>query len=175
MKFKLSWNRRKGRDGSTVEAEAGVRRGLVGHSETCQAVKRRDYWGEALARLDDRNRQAIQQATEALPETLQAQGNIGATETSVNKGAAERGGLAATSWPERLLKICREQKQVHDTDETKFNFTGQQMSMQRVLDGLVKFLNRIKQVGDIAVNADPIHAGLPWAVIRFLLTVTILA
>jgi len=38
-------------------------------------------------------------------------------------------------------------------------------------DKVMLWLDRFKQVGDIAVNADPIHAGLPWAGIRLLLEV----
>ncbi|KAM0169115.1 hypothetical protein ACHAPF_010301 [Botrytis cinerea] len=40
---------------------------------------------------------------------------------------------------------------------------------EKVLRGLRKF----KEVGDIIVNVDPLHAGLPWAAIRLLLEVTI--
>ena len=38
-------------------------------------------------------------------------------------------------------------------------------------DKVLLWLDRFKSVGDIAVNADPIHAGLPWAGIRLLLEV----
>lgn len=38
---------------------------------------------------------------------------------------------------------------------------------EKVLRGLRKF----KEVGDIIVNVDPLHAGLPWAAIRLLLEV----
>jgi hypothetical protein len=37
----------------------------------------------------------------------------------------------------------------------------------------VKWLDRFKQVGDVASNADPVHVGLPWAGIRVLLDVGI--
>lgn len=37
----------------------------------------------------------------------------------------------------------------------------------------MKWLDRLKQVGDIASNADPVHVGLPWAGIRVLLEVGI--
>ncbi|PVI04023.1 hypothetical protein DM02DRAFT_652039 [Periconia macrospinosa] len=36
-------------------------------------------------------------------------------------------------------------------------------------DSILKWLDKIKAVGDVAANADPIHIGLPWAGIRFLL------
>lgn len=37
----------------------------------------------------------------------------------------------------------------------------------------MKWLDRFKQVGDVGSNADPVHIGLPWAGIRFLLEVSI--
>ena len=38
-------------------------------------------------------------------------------------------------------------------------------------DKVLLWLDRFKSVGDIAVNVDPIHAGLPWAAIRLLLEI----
>ena len=45
------------------------------------------------------------------------------------------------------------------------------MRLRDEADNVMLWLDRFKQVGDIAVNADPIHAGLPWAGIRLLLEV----
>jgi hypothetical protein len=45
------------------------------------------------------------------------------------------------------------------------------VTLQDEVDKVISFLDRIKDVGDLAVNADPIHAGLPWAGIRLLLEV----
>lgn len=36
---------------------------------------------------------------------------------------------------------------------------------------IITCLRRFKEIGDIAVNFDPVHAALPWAVFRFLLEV----
>lgn len=40
---------------------------------------------------------------------------------------------------------------------------------------IVVWIDRFKQVGDIAVQYDPTHAALPWAGVRFLLQVIIRA
>lgn len=45
------------------------------------------------------------------------------------------------------------------------------MTLREEADKVLLWLDRLKQVGDITVNADPIHAGLPWAGIRLLLEV----
>lgn len=39
-------------------------------------------------------------------------------------------------------------------------------------DSIVIWLDKIKTVGDVASNADPIHIGLPWTGVRFLLIVS---
>ena len=36
------------------------------------------------------------------------------------------------------------------------------MRLRDEADTVMLWLDRFKPVGDIAVNADPIHAGLPW-------------
>lgn len=36
---------------------------------------------------------------------------------------------------------------------------------------IVKWIDIFKQVGDAAVQYDPVHAALPWAGVRFLLQV----
>jgi hypothetical protein len=43
--------------------------------------------------------------------------------------------------------------------------------LQDTADKIIVWLDKFKVVGDIAVNVDPMHAGLPWAGIRFLLQV----
>jgi hypothetical protein len=52
-----------------------------------------------------------------------------------------------------------------------FTFAGRAVTLQDEADKVVRWLNRFKAVGDVAVNADPLHAGLLWAGIRFLLEV----
>ena len=43
------------------------------------------------------------------------------------------------------------------------------ITLKQEADKVVRRLNRFKDVGDVAVNADLAHAGLPWAGIRLLL------
>lgn len=42
------------------------------------------------------------------------------------------------------------------------------------IDRIVKIIGVFKEAGSVAANADPLHAGLPWAGICFLLAVSIL-
>lgn len=52
-----------------------------------------------------------------------------------------------------------------------FTFAGRAVTLEDEADKVVHWLNRFKCVGDVVVNVDPVHAGLPWAGIRFLLEV----
>lgn len=52
-----------------------------------------------------------------------------------------------------------------------FTVRGHEIILKDQADKVVYWLDRFKAVGDVAVNADPVHAGLPWAGIRLLLEV----
>ena len=48
---------------------------------------------------------------------------------------------------------------------------GDSVHLYDVCEKIVKWVNKFKEVGDVAVQYDPGHAALPWAAIRFLLQV----
>ena len=50
-------------------------------------------------------------------------------------------------------------------------FGGRSITLKDEAEKILGWLDRFKAVGDIAANADPVHAGLPWAGIRLLLEV----
>ncbi|KAI0528187.1 hypothetical protein F5B22DRAFT_584049 [Xylaria bambusicola] len=58
-----------------------------------------------------------------------------------------------------------------ESDEKALEVTFRQKAyrIRDVLDKTISCLNSFKEVGDIAVNFDPVHAALPWAAFRFLL------
>lgn len=53
----------------------------------------------------------------------------------------------------------------------KFELNGRQIVLRDVAEKIIVWVDKFKQVGDIAVNFDPVHASLPWAGIRFFLEV----
>ena len=53
----------------------------------------------------------------------------------------------------------------------RLNGKGESVIVRDTLSKLVKWVERFKQIGDTAVQYDPIHAALPWAGLRFLLEV----
>jgi hypothetical protein len=53
----------------------------------------------------------------------------------------------------------------------RVTFAGREFVLKEEADKVIRWLNRVKDVGDVIVNVDPVHAGLPWAGIRLLLEV----
>ncbi len=48
---------------------------------------------------------------------------------------------------------------------------GETVILRDLFSKIVTWLNRFKEIGDIMVQYDPVHAALPWAGVRFLLMV----
>lgn len=49
--------------------------------------------------------------------------------------------------------------------------SGETVIFRDLFGKIVKSIDLFKQVGDVAVQYDPVHAALPWAGVRFLLQV----
>jgi hypothetical protein len=71
----------------------------------------------------------------------------------------------------QALDAAKEKQRCCIEKRWTFTFAGRAVTLKDEADKVVRWLNRFKAVGDIAVNADPLHAGLLWAGIRFLLEV----
>lgn len=69
------------------------------------------------------------------------------------------------------LKAAQEKREICKKKSWTFSFRGHIVKLREEADRIIFWLERFKQVGDVAVNADLIHAGLPWAGIRLLLEV----
>lgn len=107
---------------------------------------KKDYWGDALSSLEKHKQSRIKQEL-------------------LNKEDL-------TSWPDIIAGICRREKDGRQAKERKLRFAGREIDLRKMMDSWTEFLDKIKQIGDVAANADPIHAGLPWAAVRFILTVS---
>lgn len=70
------------------------------------------------------------------------------------------------------LKTTARKKQIECEDQRwKFELNGRSIIIRDVLEKIIVWIDKFKQIGDIAVNFDPVHASLPWAGVRFLLEV----
>lgn len=69
------------------------------------------------------------------------------------------------------MTAVQEKKKRCEEERWRFVFKGHEYVLCDVADKVYTWLDRFKQIGDIAVNVDPLHAGLPWAGIRVLVQV----
>jgi hypothetical protein len=83
-------------------------------------------------------------------------------------------GLTGDSFLEDLIAAAEKKQQESMQNKWKFNLNGRQIVLQDVANKIITWLDKFKQVGDIAVNFDPVQSALPWAAIRFLLQVFLL-
>lgn len=72
---------------------------------------------------------------------------------------------------EDLIDLVEKRRQAWEEKSYSFQFQGKKMIIGDMMGKAVFWLNKFKDVGDIAVNFDPVHASLPWAGVRFLLQV----
>jgi hypothetical protein len=139
---------------------------------------KKDYWSKALGRLDRRKRNRIERALAEQRETHGRNGRVDSNSKSGDAGESKPrvpDRLIATdrptSWPDVLAEVCRQRQEEHKGKKWKLRFAGRDVNLRTTLENWVKFFNNIKQIGDVVVNVDPLHAGLPWAAIRLIITV----
>lgn len=65
----------------------------------------------------------------------------------------------------------QDKQQLCEDKRWTFTFGGHTVRLRSEADTVMLWLDRFKPVENIAVNADPIHVGLPWAGVRLLLEV----
>ena len=75
---------------------------------------------------------------------------------------------------QQALAATRQKQTTCQANRWTFTFRGHPIILREKADNIVKWLDRFKQVGDVASNGDPVHVGLPWAGIRLLLEVSII-
>ncbi|KAI0532789.1 ankyrin repeat and SOCS box protein 7 [Xylaria digitata] len=82
---------------------------------------------------------------------------------------------APTPIPSKLIRTIEKAKQECEQRQwTLFtNKFGEDVKIQNLLVKIVSWVNKFKEVGDAAVQYDPVHAALPWAVIRFFLQMAV--
>jgi hypothetical protein len=75
------------------------------------------------------------------------------------------------SIPEALFKAAKAKQKICEDKRWNFEFRGCTVSLQDTAERVITLLEKFKKVGDVAATIDPVHAGLPWAGINFLLQV----
>ena len=70
-----------------------------------------------------------------------------------------------------MLQTAVQAKEANIANRLKFKWGDKEVDVQETANKLVGWITKFKEVGDIAVQYDPVHAALPWAGIRFILLV----
>lgn len=118
----------------------------------------RDILNDAWQRLSSREREILQPFIPPAPTTT--------TTTNTTTSTTTVGDTL-----ERCLDAAKEKQRAWDDKRMVFTIAGRTFTLREQADKIVCWLDRFKAVGDIAVNIDPVHAGLPWAGVRLLLEV----
>ncbi|KAI1739257.1 ankyrin repeat and SOCS box protein 7 [Xylaria scruposa] len=82
---------------------------------------------------------------------------------------------APTPMPSKLVQTVDEAKQECEQKQWVLftNKLGETIKIQDLLEKIIGWMNKFKEVGDNAVQYDPIHAALPWALVRFFLQMAV--
>ena len=70
-----------------------------------------------------------------------------------------------------LFTIAKQAEEQNAAKQLKVKLGGKEIDVGKKAEGFVACLHRFKEIGDIVVQYDPAHAALPWAGVRFILTV----
>lgn len=109
----------------------------------------RDILNDAWQRLSSRERETLQPFILPAPTTTTTIGDT----------------------LERCLDAAKGQQRAWENKRMVLTIAGRDITLREQADKIVRWLDRFKAVGDIVVNVDPVHAGLPWAGVRLLLEV----
>jgi hypothetical protein len=72
-----------------------------------------------------------------------------------------------------LLSAALEKLSLCKAKQWKYKKGHREINIRDQLEKIIVWVNKFKEVGDIAMQYDPSHAALPWAGVRFLLQTTI--
>lgn len=116
-------------------------------STRCDTVppipRRRDLWREATNRLSDEDRKILKTRD-----------------------------LEGTNVAQAVLETTKMQKSICEGKQWSFTFKGKQVFVRDVLESIISWVERFKQVVDSIVSMDVSgHAALPWACLKFCLEV----
>ncbi len=122
--------------------------------EVLPGLERDDLWGLAYKQLLAENEPLVRHYEEVLETAAVAPGDSTAD---------------IQEQVQALLVLKR--KQVLQK-QWRLQWGNKSIKVRTQIDRIVKIIGAFKDAGSVAANADPFHAGLPWAGICFLLAVS---
>jgi hypothetical protein len=68
-----------------------------------------------------------------------------------------------------LLSAAEKKRQLCLDKRWRFSRNGEQIILRDLCEKIVVWVNKFKEIGDVAAQCDPCHASLPWAALRLIL------
>jgi len=87
-------------------------------------------------------------------------------------GANKPGAADKLQTLQSVLEAVTQVKEANMANRLQFKWGDKEIDLQATADRLVGWITKFREVGDIAVQYDPVHAALPWAGVRFILIVS---
>lgn len=81
--------------------------------------------------------------------------------------APEPSGIPDNEQVDAIIGSIREVRTA--TSRREFTLLGQRYSLSDIYSNTISWLNKFKDIGDVATQYDPVHAALPWAATRLIL------
>jgi len=72
---------------------------------------------------------------------------------------------------QKLFAIANQVEEQNAAKQFKLKWGDKEIDVREKVVGFVGCLNKFKEIRDIVVQYDPVHAALPWAGVRFILMV----
>jgi len=72
---------------------------------------------------------------------------------------------------QKLIAIAKQAEEQNAGKQFKLKCGEKEIDVREKAEGFVGCLNKFKEIGDIMVQYNPVHAALPWAGVRFILMV----
>ena len=72
---------------------------------------------------------------------------------------------------QEVLGATLKAREICVSKQWTYSVNGEKKYLRDVADKIIQWVDKFKQIGDIIVQYDPVHAALPWAGFRFLLQV----
>ncbi|KAK2811930.1 hypothetical protein FQN50_001637 [Emmonsiellopsis sp. PD_5] len=75
--------------------------------------------------------------------------------------------------PDDIHREAEARRKLCEGKRWAFKYKGQSVQVRDTVDSFIRWVDKFKTVVDVAVNAQPMFAGLPWAGIKFLVQVAV--
>lgn len=111
-----------------------------------------DLWAAARSRLSAKHEEKIEQ--------LEAQGVSSS--------------MSSPSQIDELISLAQMKQEECEKNNWTVRIGNHEWKLRDCATKIITWLKTFKEIGDIAVQYDPVHAALPWAAFRFILQVRLL-